>query len=94
MYNVFKKINSLLTLEFLKTNLGYDLKSIDPQKIFYRPSIEIGKIFRLCGLNYGKSADEIEMITSKIDKNDLISSSENNRCESFKLFYQKMMSYG
>jgi hypothetical protein len=47
MYENFEKINSLLTIEFIKNNLGYDLSMIDPQIEFFKPSNEIRKILKI-----------------------------------------------
>ena len=90
MYSIFEKFNSLLSVDYIEKQLGFNLKEIDPQKKFYRPSTEINRIFQLCGRNYKKSADDIEKITCNMEVSDFENAIENNRCDSFKLFYQKM----
>ena len=90
MYNLFQKIDSLLTVEYIKQNLGIDLKSVDPQKEFYKPSDQVGSIFHLCGREYKKKRDEIEGICSNIDSFSLDAAIENNRCMCFADFYKEI----
>jgi len=90
MYNVFKKINPTLTVDYIERQLTYNLRNIDPQRKFYRPTNEIKKIWQLCGLNYRKSDDDAEKITRRMEISDFENAFENGRCESFKRFYQKM----
>ena len=42
MYNIFEKIDARLSIDFIENKLNYNLKDIDPQNIFYRPSKELG----------------------------------------------------
>ncbi len=93
MYNLFQKIDSLLTVEYIKQNLGIDLKSADPQKEFYRPSDQVRSIFQLCGREYKKKQGEIEGICKNIDSSDLDAARENGRCACFDDFYKEITSY-
>jgi hypothetical protein len=86
MYNLFAKINDLLTVSFIETNLGYNLSDIDPEKRFFHPSLEIDKIFQLVESSYKKHFDDIESITSKIDSSDISDATTNNRCSCFQKF--------
>jgi len=90
MYNIFRKINSVLSVEHIETEIGFNLINIDPQKEFYRPSNELAKVLRLAGINYKKSEHDSEMITSPMAIDDFENAFENDRCKSFKDFYQKM----
>jgi len=93
MYGIFKKIEPILTPEHIEDQLGYNLREIDPQTAFYRPSNTIRDVLALCGERYTKSADEIEKITQAIDIDDIRSGFENDRCQSLKDFYDKISEY-
>ena len=93
MYTIFHKIDSLLTMAYIKQNLNVDLKTVDPQKEFYKPSEQLHSIFQLCGREYKKKRDEIESICSNIDSNDFDTARENNRCKCFDDFYKEITSY-
>ncbi len=92
MYNLFQKIDSLLTIEYIKLNLDIDLKSVDPQKEFFKPSDKVKSIFHLCGRKYEKRRDEVESICSNMDSFSLDNATENNRCMSFADFYEEITS--
>ncbi len=92
MYNLFQKIDSLLTVEYIKQNLGIDLKGVDPQKEFYKPSDQVRSILQLCGREYKKKLDEVESICSNIDSFSLDAAIENNRCMCFADFYKEITS--
>ena len=93
MYDLFQKIDPLLTVEYIKQNLGIDLKRIDPQKEFYHPYDQVKSISGLCGREYGKKAGEVESICSKMDSSSFDKAVENNRCMSFADFYREITSY-
>lgn len=87
MYNLFNKIDSILTVDYIKNKLGLDLYGSDPQKEYFKPSVQLGSVLGLCGKEYTKKKDEIESIISNMDASDFGNARENDRCESFdKLF--------
>jgi hypothetical protein len=90
MYNLFYKINNELTIDNIIMKLNLDLRKLDPQKEFYRPSKEIDKVFNLVGMDYSKSLDFIEKLTSYMEKDDFINAIENGRCENFKYLQDKL----
>jgi len=92
MYNIFQKIDSKLTVDFIKQNLGIDLKNIDPQIEFFKPSNQVQDIFGLHNMAYSKKKSEIESIVSKMDLSDFDNARENNRCSCFATFYQEVIS--
>jgi hypothetical protein len=93
MFNVFSKINPRLSVDYILTNLGFNLRTIDPQKQFYRPSVELGRVLALCEMRYSKSLADIEKITSKMDTIDFDIAIGNGRCESFKIFCEEIRAY-
>lgn len=92
MYNLFQKINPALTLEYIERECGYNLKNIDPQTNFYRPSNEIIRIMNLIGIDYDKHIEDIDRITNRMEGSDYTDAFENERCQNFMLFYQKIQS--
>jgi len=93
MYTIFEKINASLTEEYIKRCINIDLKNIDPQTEFYKPSDQVRNIFLLCGREYKKKQGEIESICSNITPSDLDVARENGRCKCFDNFYREILSY-
>jgi len=90
MYNLFRKIDPVLTVDFIKEKLGIDLQSVDPQREFYKPSEQLGLIHVLCGRKYGKKREQIESICSKMEARDFDNAGENGRCRCFDEFYEEI----
>ncbi len=93
MYNIFQGIDSILSVEYIEEKLGFNLKSIDPQKEFYKPSNQVRDVFLLSGWQYDKKESDIENIISKMELIDFDNARENNRCKSFDAFYQEVINY-
>lgn len=93
MYNIFERIDSILSVEYVEEKLGFNLRRIDPQREFFKPSNKVKDIFLLIGRQYDKKESDIENITSKIELSDFDNAKENNRCTSFNAFYQEVISY-
>jgi len=83
MHTLFNKIDSALSCESIRLKLGLDLKKIDPQNEFYRPSNELKRILKLCEIDYDKSFSILERIFSRLAINDLDYVLTNNRCSSY-----------
>lgn len=94
MYDLFQKINPILTAEYINQKLGIDLKSIDPQLKFYRPSEELNSVLALCGRQYKKKEGDVEGLCAEIELKDLDDIVSNNRCRSFKEFRDAIVGYG
>lgn len=92
MYNLFQKIDPLLTVQYIKQKLGIDLKSVDPQKEFYHPYVQVKRILELSEGQYRKKAKEVERICAKMDSSSFNNATENDRCVSFADFYKEVMS--
>ena len=93
MYNIFKKIDPLLTTSFIGQKLKIDLANVDPQESFFKPSDQVEAIYALCGRAYGKRKQEIEGICSKMDIADFNDARENGRCSTFEEFYRAIAKY-
>jgi hypothetical protein len=93
MYTIFRKIKPALSVEYIDRQLGINLRTIDPQKQFYKPSVQLEKVLDLCGIRYDKTEHDVEMITSKIESGDFEVAIENGRFEKLKMFYDLLGSY-
>lgn len=92
MYNLFERINKRLTIDYIKKKLQYDLKTIDPQKEFFKPSDIVDDILRLVNKRYRKTEHDIESICSRIENgNDFLNIFANGRCASFKKFFDEII---
>lgn len=93
MHTLLQKVDPALTIEYIKSKLGFDLQVIDPQQVFFHPSDELKKILGLVGRTYTKSKHEVEMVTSGLDLDDLEMGTKNGKCSSFKKFLDEIELY-
>jgi len=91
IYDIFKRINSILSVEYIENELGFNLADIDPQTEFFKPAEEVNRIFQLVGLQYKKKEHDVESICSNINNDDLYNSFKNGRCSRFKDFYEELL---
>ena len=85
--NIFERIHSSLTIEFINQNLNIDISKINPEEIFHPANI-IKNIYQLCGMKYDKSENDIENIVSKISIEDILDSLDKVKCSSFNSFFE------
>lgn len=90
MYNLFTRISSLLSVSYIKDNTMIDLKDVDPEREFYRPSHELNVVLNLCGMEYKKKKGEIENIGKNMVATDFIDARENARCEHLGKFLEEI----
>jgi hypothetical protein len=93
MYNLFSKVDPILTVEYIREKLNIDLTITDPQKEYYRPSQQVSMICELCGRSYSKRKDEVESICSNMESADFENARENGKCRCFTDFYGEIVSY-
>jgi hypothetical protein len=92
MYNIFGRYNSKLSVEKIKRNLGFDLRTIDSEKEFFHPANQVKAIYALIGLKYDKKKGDIERIARKMDCQDFLDALGGGRCGCFDLFCQHLVS--
>ena len=90
MYNLFSKVDYILTADHIREQLSIELTITDPQKEYYRPSHQISRICELCGRTYSKKRDEVESICSNMELVDFENAIENGRCECFADLYREI----
>lgn len=91
IYDIFKRINSILSVEYIENELGFNLANIDPQTEFFKPAEEVSRIFQLVGLQYKKKEHDVKSICSKINNDDINNAFKNGRCSKFKDFYEELL---
>jgi hypothetical protein len=90
MHGLFQRVDPLLSSDFIENKLGFNLKAINPEKKFYKPSGAVAGIMQLCGKRYRKKKGDCEGIASKIELEDFVDATENSRCKSLGRFYLDM----
>ena len=93
MYNLFSRIDHILTVEYIRERLSIDLTITDPQREYFRPSQQISMICELCGRSYSKKRDEVESICSNMESADFENAIEDDRCGCFADFYQEIVGF-
>ena len=91
MYNMFERLNSTLSIDYIESKLGFNLSVIDPQTDFFKPADIVGNILQLIDWQYKKSEHDIESICSIINTSDFSNAFENGRCNSFKSFHDEIL---
>ncbi len=93
MHRLFRKLDPVLTPDFVVRKLGFNLTTVDPQVAFYRPSIRLNEVLSLVGRGYKKNRSDIESICSKIERSDLDDITSNGRCASFQAFRTDLLAH-
>ncbi len=86
MHQIFEKIDAKLTVDHIKSNLGYDLAAVDPESYFFKPASNLGEIYNLVGMKYDKKLGDIESICSKISSQDFNNLYGKAVCQSYNDF--------
>lgn len=94
IYSLFPRINPILTMAFIEENCGHNLQFTNPETAFFHPASELDKILKLIGMRYSKSKGQMESIMGSVLPEDFYEIIENDRCNSYKIFFEKMMSMG
>ena len=87
MYDLFRKVDARLSIDNIRYHTGIDLRSIDPQKQFYKPSEILKQILSIADIEYRKRGDDTEKLCAVMDLEDFESAIEGERCTSFREFY-------
>ena len=91
MYSIFERINDKLSVDYILDKLGFDLRSVDPQKEFFHPKVKLVQVLDLVNLKYDTSRDHIEKICNQIKPEDFNEAFERGRCSNFKDFYGEIL---
>lgn len=85
-YNLFHRINNILSPNYIKNKLNIDLIKDDPE-LYENPAVKVGKILSLVDIKYKKREKQSYNICHNIDYAFLCFSEEtNNKISSFKYF--------
>jgi len=88
LYEIFERIDSKLTPQFILENLKINLEEIDPETTVFHPYPLVRKIFQLANKDYRKKKEDIEKITSQLSKQDYETLLARNKCNSFNTFHE------
>ena len=59
MHTLLKKLDTALTVEYIENRLGFNLRTADPQGLFFHPADALKKIFQLVGRSHTKSERDV-----------------------------------
>ena len=95
-YNLFSKIDSVLSPEYIKKklekkkNLKIDLIKDDPEEKYPAPASLINAIYELIGRKYKKHKDDAYEITHRIDYDYLYLETRDKKIKAFHLLVDKL----
>jgi hypothetical protein len=92
-HSSFTELSAKLTSDYIKSNLGFDLKAVDPETTFFHPAKTLQEIYKLIDENYNKSKGNIEAIMSRLCKEDFEKLSKSGKCKSFDKFHRTLASF-
>jgi hypothetical protein len=90
MYQIFERIDTRLTVEYIKTQIGIDLKNLNPEIEFFHPANQIEEIYKIAGLSYDKKRGDIEAIAKHLTLEYLTDLINSGKCHSFHQFYRAL----
>jgi hypothetical protein len=90
MYKVFEKLDSRLTVDYIKEQIAIDLEHVDPETEFFHPADQMEAIYQLAGMRYDKHKGDIEAIVSYLAKYDYQNLLESDKCNAFNRFYNTL----
>jgi hypothetical protein len=90
MYQIFERLDTRLTVEYIKAQTGIDLDNVNPETEFFHPANQMEAIYKIAGLNYDKKKGDIEAIAKNITPEYLTDLINSGKCRSFHQFYQAL----
>ncbi len=90
MFRFMGKIDECLTADYVRDKLGINLED-DPEKTFFHPAAELGKLYALAGKQYDKHQSDIMAIMSHLTNDDFIGLISSGNCQTFKSFVESLL---
>jgi hypothetical protein len=90
MYQIFERLDTRLTVEYIKTQTEIDLKNVNPETAFFHPANQMEAIYKIAGLSYDKKKGDIEAIAQCLTQEDYTDLINSGKCHSFHQFYQAL----
>jgi hypothetical protein len=90
MYQIFERLDTRLTVEYIRTQTGIDLEKVNPETEFFHPANQMEAIYKIAGLSYDKSKEVIEAIAKYLKQEDYTDLIKSGKCHSFHKFYQAL----
>ncbi len=81
-HDCFERINPILTVDYIRTCLGFDLEVIDPETTFFHPAKTMEDIYQLANETYKKNKGNIEAIMASLQKDSFENLRNGDKCAS------------
>jgi hypothetical protein len=90
MYNIFERMDPLLTPQYIRLQLNMDLEHNDPENTYFHPASNLSQILQLAGGSYDKHLGEVLGILSHVIPTVIENLIEIGFCNSFVQFYKEI----
>lgn len=91
MKHLFESIDPVLTPDYIKSQLGYDLECADPETTFCHPAKVVGEIMGLVGKQYRKREGEVKSLVSYLTKEHYEELMNSDTCSTFTSYAKELL---
>ena len=91
MKHLFESVNPVLTSDYIKSQLGYDLEKSDPETTYCHPAKVVGEIMGLVGKQYRKRESEIKSLVSYLTKEHYEGLMDSEVCSTFTSYAKELL---
>lgn len=91
MKHLFESVNPVLTSDYIKSQLGYDLEKSDPETTYCHPAKVVGEIMGLVGKQYRKRESEIKSLVSYLTKEHYEGLMDSDICSTFTSYAKELL---
>lgn len=91
MKKLFESVNPILTPDYIKSQLGYDLEKSDPETTYCHPAKVVGEIMGLVGKQYRKREGEVKSLVSCLTKEHYEELMNSDVCSTFTSYAKELL---
>ena len=91
MKHLFESVNPVLTSDYIKSQLGYDLEKSDPETTYCHPAKVVGEIMGLVGKQYRKREGEVKSLVSYLTKEHYEGLMDSEVCSTFTSYAKELL---
>lgn len=91
MKHLFESVNPVLTSDYIKSQLGYDLEKADPETTYCHPAKVVGEIMGLVGKQYRKRESEVKSLVSYLTKEHYEGLMDSEVCSTFTSYAKELL---
>lgn len=91
MKHLFESVNPVLTSDYIKSQLGYDLEKSDPETTYCHPAKVVGEIMGLVGKQYRKRESEVKSLVSYLTKEHYEGLMDSEICSTFTSYAKELL---